>query len=421
MSQFRKEELIFGELARFALSALALEVGDERMVRHSATIIYEFRKLAGDLTVALAGDEIAVSGAYIDNPSCIEAAFAQKLRECGWEELKLSRDITREGLTEMAMALARAAKPPMHGRGWTAEHITFDILAEKALPREGAAYHYVFLLNQAREAIYSAVGGEGGAIRIALNVARGIGELVVKHAEAPLLVRRMLHFDEFTYTHGLNVALITYAAGAAMGIEEQRLIEITMGALCHDVGKEKIPQDLLKKPGGYTEGEMQLMRRHPIDGARMLTALKTEVPPLMPVIAIEHHMRQVHGGYPEPLPGHSTHPASGLVAVADVYEALRTNHAYRAAKTPQGAFTELLAEGRLGRLDKRLLPAFAGILGIVEVGAKVRLGDGRDAEVTRKNEANPLKPTVRAGVETFELAAQPGFGISGVYDPPEED
>jgi len=187
------------------------------------------------------------------------------------------------------------------------------------------------------------------------------------------------------------------------------------------VGKEKIPKDILNKPSRFTEDDLRFVKRHPMEGARILTKLDAPAPPLMAVIAFEHHMKLVEGGYPDSLPGHTPHPASKLVAIADVFDALRTSLPYRKAYDIPGAFNVILAEARTGKLEKRFLPAYAAVIGVAAPGMRVRLTDGREGKILAANRTHPLKPLVAVRGEAVDLASAPGVGIAGFFEPPLDD
>jgi putative nucleotidyltransferase with HDIG domain len=134
--------------------------------------------------------------------------------------------------------------------------------------------------------------------------------------------------DEYTATHVTNVAVLTMALAQASGLPEAAVRMIGVGALLHDIGKMKVPADILSAPGRLTAEQHGLVRRHPEMGARML--LETPgVPQLAVIVAYEHHLQADGGGYPSVPSGWRINPASEMTHVADVYDALRTHRPYR--------------------------------------------------------------------------------------------
>ncbi len=135
--------------------------------------------------------------------------------------------------------------------------------------------------------------------------------------------------DEYTFIHATNVALLTIFQAESGGITGDLLYEIGFAALLHDVGKMFVPETLLDKKGGLTAEEWDVMRTHPVAGARYLSGLRN-VPRLALIAAYEHHMGFDGTGYPDSgKKKKGQHLVSQLVAIADFFDALRTNRPYR--------------------------------------------------------------------------------------------
>lgn len=144
----------------------------------------------------------------------------------------------------------------------------------------------------------------------------------------PLLELRQ--YDEYTTTHSLNVSVLTMGLAESMGLGAREVRTFGVAGLLHDLGKVRVPLDILNKPGKLTDEERAVMQRHPVDGARLILTSDRELD-LAAAVAYEHHIMIDGGGYPHCHFRRSCHPASALVHVCDVYDALRTNRPYRAA------------------------------------------------------------------------------------------
>ncbi|MFL5616069.1 MAG: HD-GYP domain-containing protein [Gemmatimonadaceae bacterium] len=144
----------------------------------------------------------------------------------------------------------------------------------------------------------------------------------------PLLELR--DYDEYTTTHSLNVSVLTMGLAESMGLGAREVRTFGVAGLLHDLGKVRVPIDILNKPGKLTDEERAVMQRHPVDGARLILTSDRELD-LAAAVAYEHHIMIDGGGYPHCHFRRSCHPASALVHVCDVYDALRTNRPYRAA------------------------------------------------------------------------------------------
>ena len=144
----------------------------------------------------------------------------------------------------------------------------------------------------------------------------------------PLLSLR--EFDEYTTTHSLNVSVLTMALAEAMGMGARDVRAFGVAGLLHDLGKTRIPLEVLNKPGKLTDEERSLMQGHTIEGARIILESDRELD-LAAAVAYEHHIMIDGGGYPHRRHARKCHCASTLVHVCDVYDALRTHRPYRVA------------------------------------------------------------------------------------------
>ena len=144
----------------------------------------------------------------------------------------------------------------------------------------------------------------------------------------PLL--RLRGHDEYTTTHSMNVAVLSMAMAEFMGYSPADVRAFGIAGLLHDLGKVRIPRDILNKPGKLTPQEREIINRHPADGARLLLESGEQLE-MAAVVAYEHHMMHDGGGYPTPRFCRACHSASRIAHVCDVYDALRTHRPYREA------------------------------------------------------------------------------------------
>jgi putative nucleotidyltransferase with HDIG domain len=220
---------------------------------------------------------------------------------------------------------------------------------------------------------------EAEAVVRSLSVAMHAGQ----HMVIPLL--QLKEFDQYTTTHGMNVAVLTMALAEDLGLGARDVRAFGIAGLLHDLGKVRIPLEVLTKPGKFTDEERALMNQHPAEGARIILQSE-EALELQAVVAYEHHIMLNGGGYPTLAVRRDCHRASKLVHVCDVYDALRTDRPYRPAWSQARALSYL--EERSGtEFDPELATAFVRMMGRWE-GQVAVLRDER-ASVVPKSPSPP--------------------------------
>ena len=174
----------------------------------------------------------------------------------------------------------------------------------------------------------------------------------------PLL--QLKEFDQYTTTHSMNVAVLSMALGEFLGSPPAAVRAYGLAGLLHDLGKVKIPREILIKPGALTPQERAVVEAHPVEGAKLILAGSTPLD-LAAVVAYEHHRYHDGGGYPHVHYHSGAHQASRLVHVCDVYDALRTRRPYRDAWSSTEALTYI--QGRSGsEFDPAMVAGFVEMM-----------------------------------------------------------
>jgi HD-GYP domain-containing protein (c-di-GMP phosphodiesterase class II) len=138
--------------------------------------------------------------------------------------------------------------------------------------------------------------------------------------------------DEYTFTHVVNVCILTLIQAQKLGFSGRQLYDIGLASLLHDVGKTFIPDEILSKPGALTPEERAIIETHPIKGGRYLIEVG-DIPKLAILAAMEHHLRFDGSGYPAVRPGWKPNIVAQMITVADVFDALRSRRSYSAPKS----------------------------------------------------------------------------------------
>ncbi len=191
---------------------------------------------------------------------------------------------------------------------------------------------------------------------------------ITMHAQRSMMVPllELKEYDQYTTTHAMNVSVLSMALGEFLNLSRDTVRSIGMAGLLHDLGKIRIPLEILNKPGRLSAEERTVVEAHPADGARILLAGQDSLD-LAALVAYEHHLMLDGGGYPCLHYPRNAQFASRLVHVCDVYDALRTKRPYREAWESERAMAYI--EERAGReFDPEIARAFVTMLRKMEGG-----------------------------------------------------
>jgi putative nucleotidyltransferase with HDIG domain len=228
---------------------------------------------------------------------------------------------------------------------------------------------------------------------LAFGVVDSLATAILQNQRAMTALTALYEYDNYTFTHMVNVSVLTMAQAQSLGIDGPLLRQFGMAGLMHDIGKIRTPGEILGKPGRLTDEEMSIMMQHPVNGAEMLR-LQIELPPITAVVAFEHHLRLDGTGYPAGVASPSLNLATQLCSIGDVYDAMRVQRVYQRA-FPTDRIVAVLQQNDGTRFDQRLVRRFSQLMGIYPVGNLVRLDNGTLAVVLRIHAPDPSRPAVR--------------------------
>ena len=208
---------------------------------------------------------------------------------------------------------------------------------------------------------------------------------VVRNRDALLALMKLKRFDDYTYTHSLNVSVLAVSTGRSLGLDEETLKVLGLGTMFHDVGKTKIPGYILNKPGKLTDDEFIVMRDHASLSARIIMDQKLNVPDLVLKVARHHHERSDGSGYPDHLKGDEIPPLVTICGLSDVYDALTSDRVYHKGRSPQEAL-KFIYSLRDTHFQGQWVDRFVQSVGIYPPGSVVELSTGQIAVVMEGNQ-----------------------------------
>lgn len=214
-----------------------------------------------------------------------------------------------------------------------------------------------------------------------------------KDHELLALMSEVYVYDNYIFTHSLNVTMYSLAIGMQLKLSQKELETLGLGAILHDVGKMKIPEHILLKPGRLTMDEYIEVKKHAEEGFHLLRNVQT-LPLLVAHCAFQHHERLNGTGYPRGIMGDDIHEFGKIIAVADVFDAVTSNRVYRQAMLPHEGL-EILYAGSNTLFEPRVIEAFRQSVAIYPIGLTVELSDGRKGVVASQNIGLSERPTVR--------------------------
>jgi putative nucleotidyltransferase with HDIG domain len=271
---------------------------------------------------------------------------------------------------------------------------------------------YEEALLRAQRAFSSVASGNGLDPAWLRDLVRILTQRVARSDAALGHVLAMKQYENMTYAHSVNVAMLSLLIGRKLGLDDATLGSLVEGALLHDIGKTKVTLDVLRKPGVLTAPERRHIEMHAKWGAEILLELDG-LAPLTPTLALEHHRTCRGGGYPDLGDGVIPHAMSQILSVADTYEAITGARAYRDPMPPERACL-ILARVSGEQLNTAIVKAFVQTITFFPIGSFVRTSRGEVGVVTRTAESDPLHPVV-AVLET-DLD-----GVHAVVDTTERD
>jgi putative nucleotidyltransferase with HDIG domain len=395
-------------LRRFAASLRSCQLyskGHPIITRNLETLsgaLQLLHSLQPSIVIGLVGEEVIVDDMPMAKADTL-GGFVRRLQQSGVERITIDRGVTVEEIATFIDAVTTIDARNIVGDA--AE--TFPAMPHIRVGRvtveqrvEGSLTDMATIKRLYNDAV-SVAGDvwESALIEgrpdptVSRTMIDGLAQAVAQNRRALLALTTLKNYDNYTFTHMVNVSILTMGQARGLGIDGPLLREFGLAALMHDIGKVKTPIDILNKPDKLTDEEFAIMKRHVVDGAEILRATP-EVPALAPVVAFEHHLRTDGSGYPGGVTRPSLNIGTMLCSIADVYDAMRSQRRYQQT-FPTDRILAVLKRNDGKQFDQHLVRRFVQLIGIYPNGTLVRLNTGEVAVVLNIYAPDPYRPQVR--------------------------
>jgi len=349
------------------------------------------------LTIGIVGDDLVVADTPIPNAVDNLGELMRRLRQSKIERIVFDRGIAAVELATLVRAIAAGDTGSMEELLHLPHIRVGRLQVEERVEGVGDMATFRRLYDDASKVAGSlwesaAVEGKPDA-----DAARGmvdsLAQAVAQNRTALLALTALKNYDNYTFTHMVNVSILTMGQARGLGIEGIQLREFGLAALMHDIGKVRTPSEILNKPGKLTDAEFEILKRHTVDGAEILKNTP-EMPALAPIVAFEHHLRNDGSGYPSGVVRHKLNLGSTLTGIADVYDAMRSQRVYQQAY-PSDRILTVLQRNDGKQFDPHLVRRFVQLVGIYPAGNLVKLDSGETAVVVKPYAPDPYRPRVK--------------------------
>jgi putative nucleotidyltransferase with HDIG domain len=387
------------------------------------------------ITIGIVGEDMVVGDIPIRDAASTMGELMRRVQQAGIERIVIDRGVQSDEIVRLVETVSRSESGDQTAALSRLPHIRVGRLQVDEQTDAGVGDIATFrkLYGDAvkvAETLWESAGVEGiPDADEARGMVDSLAQAVAQNRTALLALTALKNYDNYTFTHMVNVSILTMGQARGVGIDGPLLREFGLAALMHDIGKVKTPNEILNKPDKLTEQEYEILKKHTVDGAQILRKTP-EMPTLAPVVAFEHHLRADGTGYPS-AQRPQLNLATTLCGIADVYDAMRSQRVYQPA-FPTDRILAVLQRNDGKQFDQNLVRRFVQLVGIYPVGNMVRLYNGEIAVVMKAHAPDPYRPCVRIlmtademplanpiEVNLWEMAEEQDNAIQAPLDPAE--
>jgi len=350
------------------------------------------------VAIGIVGEELVVGDIPVPRAAETMGELMRRLRHAGIERIVIDRGVQADEIMQLVETVSRSDSGDQTAALARLPHIRVGRLQAEdqvdATVGDMATFRRLYDdAVKVAETLWESTGVEGiPDADAARGMVDSLAQAVAQNRTALLALTALKNYDNYTFTHMVNVSILTMGQARGVGIDGPLLREFGLAALMHDIGKVKTPNEILNKPGKLTEQEYDILKRHTVDGAQILRKTP-EMPTLAPIVAFEHHLRADGTGYPS-AERPQLNLGTTLCGIADVYDAMRSQRVYQPA-FPTDRILAVLQRNDGKQFDQHLVRRFVQLVGIYPAGNLVRLGGGEIAVVLKAHAPDPYRPRVR--------------------------
>jgi putative nucleotidyltransferase with HDIG domain len=347
-----------------------------------------------------------IESRLIVSPNAAVAELAERLSKSRIDALTIYRGVTADDLFKFASLLARrqvtAESLPDELEKNGIRTIRFGIdqmvtggTSEETGPSPSRIYHDA--LNAVRDTMREVDNGRIPTGDLINTVVENMVSVTMENHNTLLGLAMIKDYDNYTFSHCVNVGILALALGAYLGLDREALQEINTAGLLHDIGKTKIDKTILNSPGKLSAEEFQQMKKHAEEGAEIVSKMKN-IPPRVAEVVLGHHIKHDRSGYPEWAKERSFGLFTELVAVADCYDAITTLRTYNVPTLPKAAM-EIMHRLAGTSLNSEMVAKFEEMMGEYPVGTLVRLDTNEIALVVKPHPMESVTPAVKVVID----------------------
>ena len=349
--------------------------------------------------ITFLGNETIIEDRSVETIPLSYRPLFQSLQQLGFESIQIEADAGMDDLIAWIETVISKNQTPYQSSKIVTGSLKVETRVKPYSVLTRAITGYLGFLAEAQETLSDLESKNPEGLVRAREIVSAIAARLAVGRELFEPIRELKDFDDYTFTHALNVCVLSSALARALRVSEEMVSAIAVAALCHDIGKKDVPKEILNFRGPLEPKDRLLIEKHPFFGAQLLLDIPgvESANPLLPVVAYQHHMGANQSGYPkiqECLPQYTLHFSSLLVGVVDVYDALRTVRPYRPALSVAKASTILIREAISGKLHRDYVSTFLLLLNVLVAGQRVVLSDGSRGTIVKTHTGCPLCPMI---------------------------